>query len=50
MDQTIFADRLGDVVMITIDRQHVRNALDPPSLHQMAEIVAKSSARGSAPL
>ncbi len=46
MDQTIFADRLGDVVMITIDRQHARNALDPPSLHQMAEIVAKSSAEG----
>ena len=46
MDQTIVVDRLGDVVVITIDRQHVRNALDLPSLHEMAAILSKSSAEG----
>jgi len=46
MDPTIIADRLGDVVVITIDRQHVRNALDLATLHEMAEILSKSSAEG----
>jgi enoyl-CoA hydratase len=35
--ETIITDRDGDVGVITIDRPHVRNAVNPPALREVAE-------------
>jgi enoyl-CoA hydratase len=43
---TIITGRFADVLVVTIDRQPVRNALDPPTLREMAEILSRSSAEG----
>jgi enoyl-CoA hydratase len=39
MDASIITERDGDVGVVTIDREHVRNALNPPALRQMAELI-----------
>ena len=36
---SIITERDGDVGVVTIDRQHVRNAVNPPALRQMAELI-----------
>jgi enoyl-CoA hydratase len=39
MDPSITAERHGNVGVMTIDRQHVRNAVNPSALHRMATLI-----------